>query len=36
MSDELYRYYEQELTFFRQTAAEFAEKYPKIAGRLQL
>src|ERR1700686_4438357 len=36
MSDELYRYYEQELTFFRQMAGEFAEKYPKVAARLQL
>src|SRR3984957_14763898 len=36
MSDELYRYYEQELTFFRQLAGEFSEKYPKVASRLQL
>ena len=36
MSDELYQYYEQELTFFRQMAGEFAQKYPKVAGRLQL
>jgi len=36
MSDELYQYYEQELAFFRQMAGEFAQKYPKIAGRLQL
>jgi len=36
MSDELYRYYEQELTFFRQMAGQFAEKYPKVAARLQL
>lgn len=36
MSEELYRYYEQELTYFRQLAGEFAEKYPKIAARLQL
>jgi type VI secretion system protein ImpG len=36
MSDELYRYYEQELTFFRQLAGDFAEKYPKAAARLQL
>jgi type VI secretion system protein ImpG len=36
MSDELYRYYEQELTFFRQMAGEFAQKYPKVAARLQL
>lgn len=36
MSDELYQYYEQELEFFRQMAGEFAQKHPKIAGRLQL
>jgi type VI secretion system protein ImpG len=36
MSDQLYQYYEQELTFFRQMAGEFAAKYPKVAARLQL
>src|ERR1017187_2118842 len=36
MSDELFQYYEQELEFFQQMAGEFALKYPKIAGRLQL
>ncbi|MBI1987927.1 MAG: type VI secretion system baseplate subunit TssF [Nitrospinae bacterium] len=36
MRDELLAYYERELTFIRQMGAEFAEKYPKIAGRLQL
>lgn len=36
MSDELYQYYEQELTFFRQMAGEFARKYPKVAARLLL
>jgi type VI secretion system protein ImpG len=36
MSDDLHRYYEQELTFFRQMAGEFAQKYPKVAARLQL
>jgi type VI secretion system protein ImpG len=36
MSDELLPYYERELTFIRQMAAEFKEKYPKIAGRLLL
>ena len=36
MRDELLGYYERELSFFRQMGAEFAEKYPKIAGRLQL
>ena len=34
MRDELLPYYERELTFIRQMAAEFAEKYPKVAGRL--
>ncbi len=29
-------YYERELTFIREMGAEFAKKYPKIAGRLQL
>ncbi len=36
MRDELLPYYERELTFFRQMGAEFASRYPKIAGRLQL
>ena len=36
MPDELLQYYERELTFLRQMGAEFAEKYPKIAGRLLL
>jgi type VI secretion system protein ImpG len=36
MRDELLGYYERELTFLRQMGAEFAEKYPKIAGRLLL
>jgi len=34
--DDLLDYYERELTFLRQMGAEFAEKYPKIASRLQL
>jgi type VI secretion system protein ImpG len=34
--DDLLLYYERELTFLRQMGAEFAEKYPKIAGRLVL
>jgi type VI secretion system protein ImpG len=34
--DELLTYYERELTFIRRLAAGFAEKYPKIAGRLVL
>jgi type VI secretion system protein ImpG len=36
VSDELLPYYERELTFIRQMAAEFADKYPKVAGRLML
>jgi type VI secretion system protein ImpG len=34
MDDKLLNYYEQELTFIREMGAEFARKYPKIAGRL--
>ena len=36
MEDLLLQYYERELTFVRQLGAEFARKYPKIAGRLML
>ena len=36
MRDELLGYYERELIFLRRMGAEFAEKYPKIAGRLHL
>src|SRR5689334_7586298 len=36
MRDELLGYYERELGYLRQQGAEFAEKYPKIAGRLLL
>lgn len=36
MHDELLGYYERELGFLRQMGAEFAQKYPKIAGRLLL
>jgi type VI secretion system protein ImpG len=36
MREELLAYYERELTFLRQMGAEFAQKYPKIASRLQL
>jgi type VI secretion system protein ImpG len=36
MADELLTYYERELSFIRQLAGEFAEKYPKIASRLLL
>ena len=36
MRDELLDYYENELTFLRQMGAEFAQKNPGIAARLQL
>jgi type VI secretion system protein ImpG len=36
MEDRLLTYYERELTFIRDMGAEFARKYPKIAGRLLL
>ena len=36
MRDDLLLYYERELTYIRQLAAEFAEKYPKVAARLVL
>lgn len=36
MRDELLDYYERELTFLRRTGAEFAQRYPKVAGRLLL
>lgn len=34
--EDLLPYYERELAFLRQRAREFAERYPKIAARLQL
>jgi len=36
LRDDLLFYYERELSFLRHTGAEFAQRYPKIAGRLQL
>ena len=36
MEDDLLHYYERELTFIREMGADFARKYPKIAGRLLL
>lgn len=36
MDDNLLNYYERELTFIREMGAEFAKKYPKVAGRLLL
>ena len=36
MRDELFDKYESELTFIRRLASEFAQKYPKVAGRLHI
>ena len=36
MRDEMLLYYERELSFLRRMGAEFAERYPKVASRLQL
>ena len=36
MTNDILSYYERELTFIREMGSEFARKYPKIAGRLQL
>lgn len=36
MRDELLHYYERELAYVRRVGAEFAQRYPKIANRLQL
>lgn len=36
MSDDLLPYYDRELAILRSLAAEFAERHPKVAGRLQL
>jgi type VI secretion system protein ImpG len=36
MRDDLLLYYERELTHLRQSAVQFAEKYPKVASRLVL
>lgn len=36
MRDELLHYYERELAYVRRMGAEFAQRYPKIANRLQL
>lgn len=36
MRDDLLPYYERELSFIRQMTDEFAQKYPKVAGRLKL
>lgn len=34
--DQLLNYYQRELTYIRQMGTEFAQKYPKLAGRLLL
>lgn len=36
MREELLHYYERELTYLRRLGAEFAQRYPKVAGRLLL
>jgi type VI secretion system protein ImpG len=36
MSESLYRYYERELLFIRQSSQDFARQYPAAAGRLLL
>ena len=36
MRDDLLLYYEKELSYLRQLGSEFAERNPKVAGRLQL
>ncbi|TVP74201.1 MAG: type VI secretion system baseplate subunit TssF [Gemmatimonadales bacterium] len=36
MREELLHYYERELTYLRRTGAEFARRYPGVAGRLEL
>jgi len=36
MDDRILSYYERELTYIREMGAEFARKYPKVAGRLLL
>ena len=36
MREELLEYYERELAYMRQMGAQFAAKYPRVAGRLLL
>jgi len=36
MDDRILSYYERELTYIREMGADFARKYPKVAGRLLL
>ena len=34
--DEILQYYQREITYLRRMGIEFAQKYPKIAGRLEI
>ncbi len=36
MNDDLLKYYNRELSYIRRMGAEFAEQYPKVAGRLRI
>ncbi|RCU52729.1 type VI secretion system baseplate subunit TssF [Corallincola holothuriorum] len=36
MSDQLLKYYNRELSYMRNMGAEFANRYPKVAGRLRM
>ncbi|MGF1725743.1 type VI secretion system baseplate subunit TssF [Photobacterium nomapromontoriensis] len=36
MSDEILKYYNRELAYIRHMGADFAKRYPKVAGRLKL
>jgi type VI secretion system protein ImpG len=36
MRDELLHFYERELAYLRRTGVDFARRYPRVAGRLQL
>ncbi|GHA55002.1 type VI secretion system baseplate subunit TssF [Photobacterium aphoticum] len=36
MSDEILKYYNRELAYIRHMGADFAKRYPKVAGRLRL
>ncbi|MGF1688518.1 type VI secretion system baseplate subunit TssF [Photobacterium japonica] len=36
MSDEILKYYNRELAYIRHLGADFAKRYPKVAGRLRL
>ncbi|KLV03738.1 type VI secretion system protein ImpG [Photobacterium aquae] len=36
MSDEILKYYNRELSYIRHMGADFAKRYPKVAGRLKL